>query len=93
MKRGLIATTVVVFIIFFVMGLIYKSRPIYKPISVLESYAKINDSIFIVFIADNKEERACGFIDHKSLSKNSGMLFIFDVPSVPRFWMKDMQFQ
>ena len=89
---------VIAIILFLIAGLIYKFYPIYKQsISILESHAelaevKINEDIFTVFIADSKEEKKRGLIGHKSLSEKSGMLFIFDAPSVPRFWMKDMQF-
>jgi len=87
----------VIFIIFFIAGFIYQSRLIYEPMLILENSAgiaevKINEDIFTVFIADDAKEKRRGLIGHKSLSKNSGMLFIFDSPSIPHFWMKDMQF-
>jgi len=97
MKNSLIPTIVAVFIIFVIAGLIYQTRPIYKPVLILESHTelaevKINEDIFTVFIADDAEEKRRGLIGHKSLSEKSGMLFIFDLPNIPHFWMKDMQF-
>ena len=97
MKNILILTAVTMFIIFVVVALTYQARSIYEPVLILENRTeltevKINEKIFNVFIADSEEEKRQGLIGHKSLSKNSGMLFIFTVPNIPRFWMKDMQF-
>ncbi len=97
MKSSLVLAAVAIFIIFFITGLIYQSRLIHKPMLILENSAgtaevKINENVFTVFIADDAEEKRRGLIGHKSLSKNSGMLFIFDSPNMPHFWTKDMQF-
>jgi len=43
-------------------------------------------------IADTPEEHMQGLSGRKSLPENTGMLFIFDEPSRPGFWMKDMHF-
>jgi len=89
---------IVVIIFVIIAGIFYKFYPDYRQsVSILESHTelaevKINEKVFNVFVADSEEERRRGLIGHKSLSKNSGMLFIFDAPSMPRFWMKDMQF-
>jgi len=97
MKSGLVLTIVAVFIIFVIAGLIYQAYPIYESILILENRTeltevKINEKVFNVFIADSEEEKRHGLIGHESLSKNSGMLFIFNSPNMPHFWMKDMQF-
>jgi len=42
-----------------------------------------------VEIADTEEERAKGLMGRKSLSGNSGMLFMFDEPGDLSFWMKN----
>ncbi len=44
---------------------------------------------FSIEIADNNQTRARGLSHRKSLSPNSGMLFIFDESSRHTFWMKD----
>jgi len=97
MKSGPVLIIVAVFIIFVIAGLIYQTRSIYEPMLILENHTelaevKINEDIFTVFIADDVEEKRRGLIGHESLSKKSGMLFIFDLPNIPHFWMKDMQF-
>lgn len=43
-------------------------------------------------IADDAEERRIGLSEHVFLDPDRGMLFLFDEPSRPAFWMKDMDF-
>lgn len=45
--------------------------------------------IFDVEIANTLETRAMGLMHRDSLPQNGGMLFVFDVLSWPKFWMKD----
>ena len=52
----------------------------------------INGSIVHVEIADTDALREQGLSDRTSLAENTGMLFVFDQPVVPGFWMKDMHF-
>ena len=42
------------------------------------------------FVADNEATRERGLGGVVSLNDNEGMLFIFDQPNIPNFWMKDM---
>jgi uncharacterized membrane protein (UPF0127 family) len=44
---------------------------------------------FQVEIADTFEKREKGLMGRDSLPDNHGMLFLFDEPSTPAFWMKD----
>ncbi|SLN14723.1 hypothetical protein PEL8287_00593 [Roseovarius litorisediminis] len=44
---------------------------------------------FSVELADDKEERAKGLMHRESLPKSSGMLFVYPVPQVVGFWMKN----
>ena len=44
------------------------------------------------FVADNEATRERGLGGVVSLNDNEGMLFIFDQPNIPNFWMKDMNF-
>ncbi len=39
--------------------------------------------------ADTQEEREKGLMHRESLGKDKGILFIFDEPIQPRFWMKN----
>ncbi|MFA4872894.1 MAG: DUF192 domain-containing protein [Patescibacteria group bacterium] len=38
------------------------------------------------------EEKAKGFSGRAGLDEGKGMLFVFDPPSMPSFWMKEMRF-
>ena len=42
-----------------------------------------------VEIADTPEKRAHGLMFVKKLSKDQGMLFVFDSPEIQSFWMKN----
>jgi len=45
-----------------------------------------------VEVADTESSREQGLSGRASLMQNSGMLFVFDSPSLSGFWMKDMNF-
>ena len=49
-------------------------------------------TVIAVEIADDAEERRVGLSEHIFLDPDRGMLFLFDEPSRPAFWMKDMDF-
>lgn len=60
-----------------------------------------NDRAVIVFpdaaivkaqIADDTEERRIGLSNHVFIEPDRGMLFLFEEPSRPSFWMKDVDF-
>jgi len=53
---------------------------------------KINESTFLVLIADTPDKRALGLSGRKDLALGQGMLFVFDEPGDYPFWMKDMNF-
>jgi uncharacterized membrane protein (UPF0127 family) len=40
-------------------------------------------------VADEPDERAIGLMNRKTLAKNKGMLFVYNYPSAPQFWMKN----
>ena len=54
--------------------------------------AQINGQKIFVEIADTPEKRSQGLSGRDNLSQNQGMLFIFNQPAIPSFWMKDMNF-
>lgn len=56
------------------------------------SFIKIKDKILNIELALTNEQRTLGLSNRKSLSENSGMLFVFPTPSKYFFWMKDMNF-
>jgi len=43
-------------------------------------------------IASSESKQKLGLSGRESLDSNAGMLFVFDPPSKPGFWMKDMNF-
>ena len=43
-------------------------------------------------VADSQSKRETGLSGRNSLSDTTGMLFVFDSPSIPVFWMKGMKF-
>jgi len=43
-------------------------------------------------VADTDASRSQGLSDRTTLQNGSGMLFVFDTPQTPGFWMKDMNF-
>jgi len=40
-------------------------------------------------VADEPDERAVGLMSRKKIDKNKGMLFVYNSPSAPKFWMKN----
>ena len=54
--------------------------------------ARLKNREFQVEIAEDMISRARGLSYRGSLAEDEGMLFIFDRPSVQKFWMKDMNF-
>ena len=53
---------------------------------------KVGSAVFQVEIADTIEKHATGLSGRNELEKGRGMLFVFDQPTIPRFWMKGMKF-
>jgi len=72
--------------------IIHKNGNMDDVVSVLSDTITVNDVVFKIDIADTKTERAKGLSGVKMLSKNEGLLFVFDTPGVYPFWMKDMNF-
>ena len=52
----------------------------------------VGQTKFQVEVADTPALQAKGLSGRKALLENQGMLFVFDKPSIPGFWMKDMNF-
>ena len=40
-------------------------------------------------VADEPDERVRGLMNRKEIGKNKGMLFVYNYPSAPQFWMKN----
>lgn len=52
----------------------------------------IGESTIYIDVADTVEERAQGLSGKESLAEDMGLLFVFESPDRPGFWMKDMRF-
>ena len=46
----------------------------------------------MLLLADTPEERAAGLSGYPGLPDDAGMLFVFEEPTQPSFWMKGMRF-
>lgn len=53
---------------------------------------RIGGQSIVAEIADNERTRGAGLSRRDGLKVNEGMLFVFDRPGLPVFWMKDMKF-
>ncbi|HEX9679548.1 MAG TPA: DUF192 domain-containing protein [Candidatus Saccharimonadales bacterium] len=63
---------------------------IYNQLKPIGSNLRIEDSIIRLDVADEPEEIIQGLSGRESLLGDEGMLFIFEQPNIPQFWMKDM---
>ena len=52
----------------------------------------INGHTLEVEVVRTPEEQARGLSGRESLAENAGMLFVYETPVTPGFWMKDMNF-
>lgn len=68
-----------------------KKAPLVPP-SVYAHKLTIGGVPLDVAIAHTQEEQSRGLSGTSSLSANEGMLFVFDAPKIPNFWMKDMNY-
>jgi len=64
----------------------------YKPNLENKSTVLLDGMSLEVEIADEPWEQAKGLSNRKQLGNDEGMLFIFDEPKMPSFWMKEMLF-
>lgn len=53
---------------------------------------QINNATLKVEVADTQAKRSLGLGGRQSLASDEGMLFIFDKPGRPPFWMKGLSF-
>ncbi len=70
-----------------------KSRDIAgKDTKDIRSFIEFDGVKVFAEVADTPNSRAQGLSGRAGLSKNEGMLFLFDHPEIPSFWMKGMLF-
>lgn len=53
---------------------------------------QLGEKIYAAEIARTPEARSRGLSGREGLGENDGLLFIFEEPGYPGFWMKDMKF-
>lgn len=53
---------------------------------------KIGSTVIKVEVADDSSKRKIGLGGRDSLATDTGMLFVFDSPVKPQFWMKNVKF-
>lgn len=57
---------------------------------IIENKSEGKDPLIIkAMVADEPGERAVGLMNRTELSENAGMLFVYEKPSAPKFWMKN----
>lgn len=84
-----------VIVIAFVVSLFFAVQNISMIFSVFRGGKEtlmIGNDVFIVDVADSESLREKGLSGRLSLAKNEGMLFRYDTPVIPVFWMKGMNF-
>lgn len=105
MKKFLIQTIALLIVVF--AGLIYTFRSSEYPTLTqhitgnsstaddtnltIQTY-QLGGQVLKVEVAATPEQRAQGLGNRASLAADAGMLFVFDNPGQPQFWMKGMQF-
>ena len=52
----------------------------------------IKGNVLEVEVMKTQEEQIRGLSGRELLAENTGMLFVYDKPVIPGFWMKDMNF-
>ncbi len=57
--------------------------------SILDIRGPWGSARFTIEVADDNEERARGLMFRESLAASEGMLFVYDTPGEPAFWMKN----
>lgn len=90
--RVTLAIAVAVLILGIGYGLYYSIGPQTTMAPTSITSVTIGTTTIEVQIADTEAEREQGLSDRASLAPNSGMLFVFQQPTTPGFWMKDMNF-
>jgi uncharacterized membrane protein (UPF0127 family) len=83
-------TIIIPLIIILILGFFYVVASSYRKLST--KTINIDKNPIIVEVANNPISRMKGLSGRKSLPLDRGMLFNFDQPATPEFWMKGMKF-
>ena len=68
------------------------STPVATEKPVTEPIVRVDETDFLVELAVEPEERIRGLSGRAALSPGTGMLFVYDIESRFRFWMREMEF-
>ncbi len=89
MKKTTQLTIAVLIILFIGINLrLFSMEPIYQNLIIQTKNKTINIK---AEIARTKKEKARGLMYRKQLADGRGMLFIYEKPVIPYFWMKNME--
>ncbi len=83
--RWAIATALV--LVLLVIALAWANKPSSQPTSLI-----VNGKQITLMVSKTPQQLETGLGNRASLPPNEGMLFVFNVPAVQCFWMKDMHF-
>lgn len=97
---GIVAALVVAVSVFFFLPMVTPfpfstpspSPVFYSPTAPSLAIAVLNGTEFSLEITNTLETRARGLSGRDSIPERGGMVFLFDPPERPAFWMKDMRF-
>ena len=90
MRKWITIVAIVVAVMVASYGVL-KHYPIYQATTSTETVT-IDNTIFTVDVARTTAQQARGLSGRTSLASNSGMLFPFNPPQQPQFWMIKMNF-
>jgi hypothetical protein len=85
----------VIIALLFMISIFFALRSVSSLITNVEVGKKtimVGDDIFSVDISDSDKEKEKGLSGRNNLAENSGMIFVYDSPRIPVFWMKGMNF-
>lgn len=88
-KRSILILIAMIVIVIFAIILNFDSNFSKKETSISNPQIQIENEIIEIEIADTTSKRAKGLMYRKYLPKNHGMLFIYDIPNILHFWMKN----
>lgn len=100
MKKFIIQSTVLLVVTFTALFLFFNQQYLENfiptdntpPETNTGSRLKVGNTTVNIEIADTPSKRGRGLSNRVSLPQDSGMLFIFEAPTRPKFWMKELNF-
>lgn len=94
-KKILLGLSILFFLILFIQygsSVYQKGYSFVVELFTQEKVIRVGDTMVRVEVADTYDKRIQGLSGKESLSKGTGMLFVFEKPDLYGIWMKDMNF-